>query len=67
MKPIWKLYVWTNFCRDWTGGLAVAVARSEQEARQLVTEDYSCKPLDWGTLKVYRTTRKFAVALGGGG
>ena len=67
MKPTWKLYVWTNFSRDWTGGLAVAVARSEKEARELVAEDYSCEPSSWGVLKVYPTNRKFGVALGGGG
>lgn len=29
----WRVYVWQNVLTDWTNGLVVSVARSEQEAR----------------------------------
>ena len=49
-----KLYVWTNFCPDWTSGLAVAIADTVGEAKLLVQAAY--RPMcvwDWGTLSIH--------------
>ena len=64
-KPKLKLYVWTDFCPDWSGGLAVAIARTEEEARKQVIKAYF-NVSDWGTLTVYPLTRRMAAAVSGG-
>lgn len=35
-----RVFVWNNFCKDWTSGLAVAIAHSEAEAKELVRKEY---------------------------
>jgi len=47
-----KLYIWTGFCENWTDGLAFAISGSEEEARQLVENEYGGTPHSWGTLEV---------------
>jgi hypothetical protein len=32
----YKLYVWNNVLDDWTGGIAVAAAEDEEQARELI-------------------------------
>ena len=31
-----KLFIWTGFCPDYTGGLAFAIARDESDARKQI-------------------------------
>ena len=38
MRKKLKLYVWEHVLTDWTSGLAVALARSPEEARELMHE-----------------------------
>ena len=47
-----KLFVWEDFAPDYIGGLAFAIAKSEADARKLITEDYSFEASDWGVLSV---------------
>lgn len=37
-KPVMQLYVWTDVFRDWTGGLAFAVAESADKAREQIAQ-----------------------------
>ena len=62
-----KLYVWTDFCKDWTSGLAFAIAKDEKDARKQIVAQYGCEPSDWGNLNVYRTDRRIASYVCGGG
>lgn len=63
-----KLFVWTGFCPDYTGGLAVALAKNEAEARKLIIEERGfSEPYNWGTLTVYRVDRRCAISVSGGG
>ena len=65
-KPL-RLYVWTDFSRDYTGDLAFAVARSEDSARRLVIEKHGFEPHDWGDLTVHPLSKPMAFTVSGGG
>jgi len=67
MKKKLKLFVWTEFCPDWTSGLAFAIAKDETEARRLVIEAYDCEPSDWGKLEIRPLNKKTAECVSGGG
>lgn len=61
-----KLYVFKDFARDWTGGLAVAIARDEADAKAQITKmmgDHN----SWGTVSAHRLDRRAAFAVYGGG
>lgn len=36
-----RLYVWFDFCFDYTPGLAVVVAKNKRQAKRLLNEDFS--------------------------
>jgi len=67
MKTKLKLYVWTNFQPNWSGGLAFAIAASETEARRLIIKEHGYEPGNWGNLEVRRVDRQFAASVAGGG
>ena len=64
-----RLFVWTDFARDYSGGLAVAIARDEADARKQIEKDmgYEIEIYDWGELKTYPLTRRMAKGVSGGG
>lgn len=63
-----KLYIWDNFSRDYSPGLAFAIAASAQEARQLVTKDYGCDPMVVvGDPEVRRVDHRVGRSVSGGG
>lgn len=64
-----QLYVWTNFARDFTGGLAFALAYNEAHARALVHDDYGIKLQlnGWGDLQVLPLDAPIAFQVSGGG
>lgn len=76
-RPL-KLFVWTDFCPDWTGGLAFAIAKTEKGARRLIQEERSPayardpkkhpygKISEWGDLEVYPLTGPIARCVSGG-
>ena len=75
-----KLFVWTGFYPNYAGGLAFAVAETEEEAKEMVIEatnidtdrgegpEYGIPPIEWGTLEVRSLTsgEKFAYGVLGG-
>jgi hypothetical protein len=61
-----KLFVWRDFCPDWSGGLAVALARDETEARKMIIKQYGFEPGNWGKLEVRRLDHRFAAYVSGG-
>ncbi len=67
MKNKFKLFVWTDFCPDYTSGMAVALAHDETKARKLVVKEYSGEPYQWGELHIYPVTKTFAQCISGGG
>jgi hypothetical protein len=65
--PQLRLFVWVGFCPDYTDGLAVAVAETEEQAKALVIEDQGYNPADWGNMKVYPLSSPIAFSVSGGG
>lgn len=47
-----NVYVWTDFCPDYSSGLAVAIAENETDARRLVAEYLGGEPYQWGDLEI---------------
>ena len=62
-----KLFIWTEFCPDYTDGLAFAIAKDETEARQLIEKELKNVPHTWGTLEILPLNKKTARAVYGGG
>lgn len=64
-----KLFVWTDFCTDYTSGLAFAIATNEADARKLVEKDQGCirKECNWGKLTIYPLTEQISFSVCGGG
>ena len=67
MKVKLKLYVWTDFCQDYSPGLAFAIAANETEAREMIEADKGYSIYDWGHLTIHPVTRRFAKSVPGGG
>ena len=67
MKVKLKLYVWTDFSPDYTGGLAFAIAHDEAEARKMIEADREYEIYSWGNLTIHPVTRRFAKSVPGGG
>lgn len=66
MKRKLKLFVWTDFCPDYTGGLAVAIAEDETDARKLIKKDRGYEVYQWGDLKIYPLTKRMTESVSGG-
>ncbi len=62
-----RLFVWTDFCPDYTSGLAFAIAKDETEARALISEEHGYVAYTWGDLKIYPLSRRVAKCVSGGG
>lgn len=64
-----KLFIWTEFCTDYTSGLAFAIAADEEEARRMIVKVHGWCPShsDWGKLEVRPLTRRVARSVSGGG
>ena len=62
-----RLFVWTEFCPDYTDGLAFAIAENVEQAHRLVIESKGYEPFDWGPVQEFPVTepRSFCVAGGG--
>ena len=62
-----KLFVWEDFCSDYTSGLAFAIAKNEAEARELIARQHGNEPHIWGDLTAYPLTTRIAKFVCGGG
>lgn len=60
-----RIYIWTDFAPDWSGGLAFGIAETEAEARALIVQNSGYNPSDWGTLEV-RNIAKCGRCVNGG-
>lgn len=62
-----KLFIWTNYCPDWDGGLAFAIAEDETQARAMILEARdNIPPHDWGNLEVRELYQPVARQVSGG-
>lgn len=62
-----KLFIWSDFARDYSGGLAFAIAENETQARRLVIQNLGYDSDDWGTLEIRPLTVRVARSVVGGG
>ena len=62
-----KLYVWTDFDPDYTGGLAFAIAEDETDARKQIIDTESGKyAYNWGDLHIHELDEKTCYVVPGG-
>ncbi len=60
-----RLFVWTHFSPDYTGGLAFAIAKDEADARRQILK--KCGTVDdWGHLEIRPLTKRFCESVSGG-
>ena len=62
-----KLFIWTDFCPNYTGGLAFAIAENETQARKLIEKYRGFEVYHWGELQVKPLTKRVARCVSGGG
>lgn len=61
-----KLYVWEEFCPDYTDGLAFAIANDIEGAKSMLREKVSCDDSDWGQVKEYSLDKPICFGIHGG-
>jgi len=61
-----KLFIWTNFSPDYSGGLAFAIAENETAARKAIEKDRGYSVYDWGDLEIRRIDWRVARSVSGG-
>lgn len=64
----YELYIWDDFCCDYTCGLAVAVASSLEEAKDIVAKECGdcVSQIDWGSYYKMPLNAPFAISITGG-
>ncbi|MHA1827911.1 MAG: hypothetical protein ACTSX6_04605 [Candidatus Heimdallarchaeaceae archaeon] len=69
MESKLKLFVWSGVLNDYTGGIAFAIAETEQEAREMLLKKEPCLSDDdsFNVNKPEIHENKFCFTLWGGG
>ncbi len=62
-----KLFIWTDFCSDYTSGLAFAIAKDETQARKLIEKERGFYIHTWGELEIRDVNTAVARSVSGGG
>ena len=63
-----KLFVWDDYARDYTSGLAVALAYDSDEARDLIVKEHGWRCVELAnTPEVYELDKPIAFYVSGGG
>jgi hypothetical protein len=67
----WQVFLFEDFCSDFYDGMAFAIARDENEAKELIIEQFSKhhskEPYEWGKMSVWPVDTKMAAFVCGGG
>jgi len=61
------MFVWDQFCSDYTNGLAVAIAETVEQAQELVQQRQGYEVDDWGPVQQFPVTEPIAFCVSGGG
>ncbi len=61
------MFVWDQFCSDYTNGLAVAIAETVEQAQELIEQRRGYQVYDWGPVKQLPVTEPIAFCVSGGG
>lgn len=62
-----RMFVWAEFCPDYTDGLAFAIAPDVRTAQNMVVEKCGFRPVNWGPVAEYSISEPIAFAVTGGG
>ena len=65
-RPELSLFVWTEFCPDYSNGLAFAIAETVEQAQKLIEHKRGYRPSDWGPVQVFPATGPIAFCVSGG-
>jgi len=65
-KPELFLFVWDQFCTDYTDGLAVAIAETVEQAQKLIEQKRGYPPFDWGPVQQFPASEPIAFCVTGG-
>jgi len=65
-KPKLNLYVWNNFCPDYSDGLAFAIADTLTEAKKMIEAKVGRKITGWGDVTICNLKDKTAEYVFGG-
>ncbi len=66
-NPELFMFVWDQFCSDYTNGLAVAIAETVEQAQELIEQRRGYQVYDWGPVKQFPVTEPIAFCVSGGG
>ncbi len=66
-NPELFMFVWDQFCSDYTNGLAVAIAETVEQAQHLIEQRRGYQVYDWGPVKQFPVTEPIAFCVSGGG
>ena len=61
-----RLYVWPECAPDYTHGLAFAIATSEDEAVEMITQRMGWDPEEWGPLEMHPVDSPIGFGESGG-
>jgi hypothetical protein len=65
-KPELFLFVWAQFCPDYTDGLAFAIAETVEQAQKLIEQKCGYRPTDWGPVQQFPASEPIAFCVTGG-
>jgi hypothetical protein len=65
-KPELFLFVWAQFCPDYTDGLAFAIAETVEQAQKLIEQKRGYRPTDWGPVQQFPASEPIAFCVTGG-
>ena len=66
MKRKLRLFVWDEFCPDYTCGLTFAIAPDLEEAMEQIRQKMGREPYDWGRLSIHEYENFSDYVIGGG-
>ncbi len=66
-KPDLFLFVWDQFCPDYSDGLAVAIAETVEQAQRLVEQAKGYEVYEWGRVQKLPVTEPIVFFVNGGG
>jgi len=65
-RPELFLFVWTEFCPDYSDGLAFAIAETVEQAQKLIEQKRGYQGNDWGPVQQFPATEPIAFYVNGG-
>ena len=65
-RPELFVFVWAQFCPDYSNGLAFAIAETVEQAQKLIKQKRGYGATDWGPVQQFPATELIAFCVTGG-